>query len=238
MRALYIIAIVFALVGCRSEVQPLAIQTVEQEGETLSLPALLADPAHWSGRRITLIAPLPTGSDGRVLVPFLTELELEASNATPGAQSGLWLAEPLPTTVAGKVDEGPNVLKLRGRLSPPGAYGTGGSFAYQFSAQSVSLLAPERTTLRALAENPRSLDGLVLEVEGSLLAEAEGAILAEEAAAGGVPSTAARQIKLRPTWDEAALEGLQQRGGVRYGRVVVLGWWQAGVLTPFSIRPA
>ena len=235
MRILSVLALTLVLAGCRSEAPPLVIQTAEVDAGVVSIPALLDEPARWSGQLVTLIAPLAGGPQGRVLVPFLPADETNSS--TPDTGRAVWLAEPLPAPVAAQVGEGPIVLKLRGRLSPPGAYGTEGSFPYQFSAQSASLLLPERTTLPNLAANPHSLDSVVLEIEGSLLADAEGAILADEAAPGGIPTSAARQIKLRRTWDDAALEELQQRGDVRYGPVVVVGWWQAGLMTPFMIRP-
>ncbi len=235
MRILNIIALTLVLAGCRSEAPPLVMVTAESEAGVVSLPTLMDEPAQWSGRLVTLIAPLAGGPQGRVLVPFLSSDGTDRSTLDPG--QAVWLAEPLPAAVTAQAGEGPIVLKLRGRLSPPGAYGTEGRFPYQFSAESTSLLLPERTTLRNLAANPHSLDGVVLEVEGSLLADPEGAILAEQAAPGGIPTSEARQIKLRRTWDDAALEGLQQRGDVRYGAVVVVGWWQAGHMTPFMIRP-
>ncbi|HSH77046.1 MAG TPA: hypothetical protein VLA19_00780, partial [Herpetosiphonaceae bacterium] len=122
------------------------------------------EPARWSGQLVTLIAPLAGGLQGRVLVPFLPTDGANSSMPAPDPGRAVWLAEPLPATVAAQAGEGPIVLKLRGRLSPPGAYGTDGSFPYQFSAESTSLLLPERTTLPNLAANPHSLDGVLLEI--------------------------------------------------------------------------
>ena len=194
-------------------------------------------PERWSGRPITLIAPLPGGAASQILAPGLASDEDAAAEPLDDPSQSLWLAEPLPISVTTSAADGPIYLKLRGQLSPPGAYGAGARFPYQFSTDSAARLEAERTTLANLAENPNALDGALLEVSGTLLVNAQGALMTEEVSGGGVPVAGARQIKLRGTPPEAALAGLQQRGEVRYGPVTIVGWWQDGALAPFLTGP-
>ena len=183
---------------------------------------------------MTLIAPLTGGPTGRVLGP---EPIGASGNATPPADTAgaIWLADPLPAAIAAKIPPGTAYLKLRGRLSPPGAYGTDARFAYQFSAETVAVLKPERTTVANLADHPRAIDGALLEVSGTLLAKTNGALLADKVSQRGLPEANARQIKLREPLQAETITELQRSGEVRYGPVTVVGWWQDGVLAPFSL---
>ncbi|MDQ5854639.1 MAG: hypothetical protein M3380_21725 [Chloroflexota bacterium] len=244
MRYLYSLAICFLLAACGPQPPPAPLEeTTEETAETagpaavVALPALMQAPEQWSGRQITLIAPLAGGPERRVLGPGFSAEGEDAPVAIDDPRRSLWLADPLPPAVTSQLVEGANYLKLRGRLSPPGAYGTGERFLYQFSADAASLLTPERTTLTNLAGNRRALDAALLEVEGTLLATSQGALVTTAISAGGVPAPGTRQVKLGALPDQRILDALEQSGEVRYGPVTIVGWWQGGLLTPFLVRP-
>jgi hypothetical protein len=231
MRVLSIFAIILTLCACGASPAPPTPVAVRQ-GAILPLPALMQAPERWSGRQMILIAPLTGGPTGRVLGAEAIGASGTATGDTTGA---IWLADPLPGTIAAKIAPGTVYLKLRGRLSPPGAYGMDARFAYQFSAETVAVLKPERTTLANLADHPRAIDGALLEVSGTLLARTNDALLADKVTQRGLPEANARQIKLREPLRAATLAGLQRSGEVSYGPVTVVGWWQDGVLAPFSL---
>jgi hypothetical protein len=146
------------------------------------------------------------------------------------------LAAPLPEKVVSLLVKGMSYLKLRGRLSPPGGYGTDARYLYQFTAETVSIIAPERTTLANVADNLRSMDGALLELTGILLIGGDGTLMVETLNRGGVPPSNARQVKIRGITPEQVLPSLEQHGAVRFGQVTATGWMQGGVLTPFAIR--
>ncbi len=240
MRLFIALICVLALAGCTNGAPPAVLPTAAmgtpQLPATLSLPALMAEPEQWVGRQMTLIAPIASAADNRVLVPAFT------INGTPiGVDDGkrsLWLAEPLPEQTVAKLGDGVNVLKLRGQLSPPGAYGSDGRFSYQFTATSATLNPAERTTVASLAENPGAFDGVLLRVDCFILAKSGDILLVDELSEGGVPSTRARQIKLQNVPDQQLFSELQQSGEVRYGAVTITGWWGNSAMTPFEVSPS
>jgi hypothetical protein len=239
MRWIVLFFCTFVLAGCANEAQPPVIPTANlatpELPATLSLPALMAAPERYAGRSLTLVAPVATGAGSRVLVPG-TNVDGTPLGVNDGARS-LWLAEPLPEQTTAEFGDGLNFLKLRGELSPPGAYGSDGRFPYQFSADTAALVQPERTTVANLAENPQAIDDVLLEVRCFILATAEGILLVDEVSTGGIPSERARQIKLHDIPDRQLLNRLQQSGAVRYGEVVVMGWWNDATMTAFEIVP-
>ena len=237
MRPLYILLACLILPACSSPVPPAPTQAPVEQPVSLSLGELMQAPERWSGRLITLIAPLHGDATSRILAPGPASQDGPSNEPVGNPSQSLWLAEPLPSSVAARIGDGPTYLKLRGRLSPPGAFGADTRFPYQFSAENAAVIEPERTTLANLAENPTALDGALLEVSGTLLVNEQDALLTEEESGGGVPATGARQIKLRGSPPEAALAALQQRGEVRYGSVIIVGWWQDGALAPFLTTP-
>ncbi len=196
----------------------------------LSLVDVLAAPEQWIGKKVTMIAPIRGGKGSREL--GIAPADTASSNPAPL----LWLADPLPEGVAAKLPDGLGYLKLVGTVSPPGAYGTDGRFPYQFEAETAAAIEAGRTSLQHLTANPHAFDGAVLELSGILIAAPDGALLTDNISPGGVPGADARQIKLRMASIEG-LPGLQTRGDVRYGPVMLSGWWQNNVLTPFEIRP-
>ena len=205
----------------------------------LALPLLMETPQQWSGRELTLIAPLPEGKQGRVLAPAMLSPDGRSVTLLDDPRKALWLAAPLPANITAKAGEGPTFLKLRGRLSPPGGYGTDARYVYQFSADTITLLEAEDVTLPNLADNQRAFDGSLLRIQGILLAGTQSAVLATQTGAGGIPPANARQIKLRGPLEPRFLEGLQQSGEVRYGPATIVGWWQSNALTPFLVgQPA
>lgn len=234
---LLVAALIFSLVGCSRGGPPApqqAATAATESGALLALPMLMQAPERWIGLEILVVAALD-GPDGRVLSSAL----LPGSNGVTlvdDPRTSLWLSEPLPAAMQERLRAGPNYLKLRGRLSPPGAYGTDARYLYQFSVAATSVLQPERAGLARVADNPRAFEGALLEMEGLLLAGAEGTLIVDTASAGGVPAPNARQIKLRDLIDQQIPADLQQSGAVRFGPVRVTGWWHEGVLTPFLVR--
>lgn len=190
----------------------------------LSSVDLMSAPEQWVGRQVTLIALITGDRDPRIL-----------GTAAGGDNQQLWLAEPLPQATTAKLSKDTAVLKLRGKLSPPGGYGPDAKFPYQFAAESAVVVEVGRPSLQALAANPRAFDRTALALDGTLIATGGSAILADDVSPGGVPAANAHQIKLRQV-DSAALTGLRRQGEVRFGAVSILGWWQDGTLDPFSIR--
>jgi len=210
---------------------PLPLPSRPQAEPTLTLSTLLSEPQRWSGRPITLIAPARLSDGQRVLTPQL--------GLSDGAEhSSLWLAEAPPATIINRLPDGAGYLKLRGRLSPPGAFGRDQRYTYQFVADELAVLEPERTTVANLADNPLAIDGVLLAVDGTLLVRDDSALLVDRVSAGGVPETDARQIKLpRAAIDAATVAGFERSGDVRWGPVRVTGWWQDGAMALFAIEP-
>ena len=234
LRFLVLLALIGLLAACAAQ-PPAVLQTPTAPSRevVVALPIVLAEPQRWSGKELTLIAPVRVNADERVLTLALTQ---KAATATASSASGIWLAGPLPDDIRSKLKGNTGVLKLRGELSPPGAYGREQRFPYQFTAASIAVLQSERTTLVNLAENPRALDRILLRVEGTLLAQRDSALLVDQVSEGGVPLAGGHQIKLsREQLEPGFLQSLSRSGDVRWGQVEVVGWWQDGTLTPFEI---
>ncbi len=207
---------------------PLPRVVTPEANVVVPLPAVLEAPQQWSGRTITLIAPVWHHSEGRVLAL--------ASPSAQGAKAAIWLAQPLPEDVQGELRQGTSLLKLQGVLSPSGAYGTEQRFPYQFTADRAAALIPERTTIANLALNPRALDQILLRLTGTLLARPDAALLVDEVSEGGVPLASAKQLKVpHSAIDQTVLESFKSAGDVRWGAVEIVGWWQNGALTPLTI---
>ncbi|HEX6288563.1 MAG TPA: hypothetical protein VFZ66_05195 [Herpetosiphonaceae bacterium] len=224
------------LAACANELPPaLPTPTVAPRAVVVPITSVLAEPQRWSGQTITVVAPTMVKNDDRVLMSALADSPV----SSPGqAQQMIWLAEPPPDAIRSQLTDGTGVLKVRGQLSPPGAYGREQRFPYQISPESVEVLQPERTTLVNLVQNPRALDRILLTVEGTLLAQQSSALLVDKVSEGGVP-VGLNQIKLPyATIDQALLDRLKRSGEVRWGAVHVIGWWQDGTLTPFKITLA
>lgn len=233
---LILLSSVMALVwtACASTPPPTLPTPTIVRTEVVALPALLAAPQQWSGKPIVLIAPVQMRGDDRVLA-----FEPPSAEASPDqTRNMVWLADPLPPTVQEALPNKQGVIKLQGTLSPPGAYGREQRFTYQFSAKAVQVLQPERTTLANLAENPRALDQILLQVEGTLLVQSDTALLTDAVSTGGVPTAQGRQIKLpRTSITNEVVDGLKPSGDVRWGAVRLIGWWQDGTMLPLSVTP-
>lgn len=228
-----LLPLLLLLCACAGQA-PAPLPSSAQPGreETLTLAVLLGEPQRWSGQHITLIAPALLSPSERILT---TRLGPTASSN----DTSLWLADAPPELVMEQLNDGAGFLKLRGRLSPPGAFGLDQRFTYQFVADELAVLVPERTTVANLADNPRAIDRVLLAVSGTLLLRGESALLVDHVSSGGVPQTAARQIKLpRGAIDAAAVSGFRRSGDVSWGPVRVVGWWQNAGITPFSVEPA
>ena len=210
---------------------PLPLPSATQREETLTLQTLLSEPQRWSGQPITLITPALLSESEQLLTS-------RPARTSQTARTSIWLADATSDTVRDQLDNGAGYLKLRGRLSPPGAYGRDQRFTYQFVADEIDVLDPERTTIANLADNPRAIDGVLLAVSGTLLLRGNSALLVDRVSAGGVPEPEARQIKLpRNAIDTDALAGLQRSGDVGWGPVRVTGWWENGAMAPFAVEP-
>jgi hypothetical protein len=221
------------LAACASEVPPaLPTPTILPRAVVLPITAVLAEPQRWSGQEITIVASLVLQGDDRILIASAEDVGNSADIAPAQA---IWLEEAPPESIRSAVLSGNTILKLRGTLSPPGAYGRDQRFPYQISAEQIETLQAERTTLANLAQNPRSLDRILLSVEGTLLTEPSSALLTDQVSEGGVP-TGLHQIKLRGTsLNQTLLDRMESSGEVRWGKVAITGWWQDGTLTPFKI---
>lgn len=224
--------LLIVLSGCASAPRPsIPTPTQPPRESVVALPTVLAEPQRWSGQSLVLVAPVQPGEERRVLT--LDRADTSGSQS----QSAIWLAQPLPDPILSQLGLDGGVVRLRGTLSPPGAYGRDQQFTYQFSVEQADLLQPERTTLANLAENPRALDRVLLRLEGTLLVQREAALLVDRVSAGGVPLASGRQIKLpRAALDDQTVAALNRSGEVRWGAVEVIGWWQDGALTPFVIH--
>lgn len=230
--------LVIVLSGCASASGPgLPTPTIQQREAIVALPAMLAEPQRWSGQQVILVAPVQAGEAGQVLTAQLTS----NSSATPASElrtSAIWLSQPLPEAITRQSGTDLAVVRLRGTLSPPGAYGRDEQFSYQFSVERADLLQPERTTIANLATNPGALDRISLLLEGTLLVQRDAALLIDRVSARGLPATDSRSVKLsRRAIDEHLLAQLTRSGEVRWGSVQLVGWWQDGTLIPFAITP-
>lgn len=232
-RVTLLVTLVWFLGACApNQPVPLPVASLQAANAVAVLPAVLAEPQQWSGRELTLISPVYDDGDNRLLaVPLPTSIEkVEETNA-------IWLAQPLPADVRQQLTAENTIVKLRGVLSPPGAYGRDQQFAYQFVAEQAAVITPERTTIANLALNPQALDQILLRLDGTLLADPEGALLVDEVGAGGVPKASGHHIKLvRAALDPTLVASLAGTDNVRWGRVEIIGWWQNGALTPLAIN--
>lgn len=234
-RMLMLSVLPIVVAGCVSGPPPaLPTPTPIPPTPVLSIADVLAEPQRWSGQEIVLIAQMGVQGAEQILTAGLggnDPAEVQPNQA-------IWLAEPPGAEIRSQVQTGGSIVKIRGRLSPPGAYGRDQQFPYQISAAQIDALAPERTTLSNLAQNPQALDQVLLTVEGTLLAQQNAALLTDQVSEGGVP-TGQHQIKLsRTTIDQAVFDKLKSSGEVRWGEVQVIGWWQDATLTPFKITLA
>ncbi len=235
LRLLALMVLLALLAACAGDPPPaLPTPTPLPRAVVLPITALLAEPQRWSGQSITVVGPVVLTSEDRVLLARMGD------SATAITQTGkaIWIEQQPPDTITSQLSNGTGLLKIRGKLSPPGAYGREQRFPYQISAETIEALKPEQTTLINLAQNPRALDRILLTVEGTLLAQKNSALLTDKVSEGGVP-VGTHQIKLpNADVDPDLLAQLKSSGEVRWGAVQVLGWWQDGALTPFRITLA
>lgn len=222
--------------GCASGPPPaLPTPTALPRTPVLSITDVLAEPQRWSGQEVIVVALAGLQGEDQVLTASPGNADNPA--AVPPDQA-IWLAELPPSEIQTQAQAGDNIVKIRGRISPPGAYGRDQQYPYQISAEKIEVLAPERTTLANLAQNPQALDQVLLALEGTLLAQQNSALLTDQVSEGGVP-TGQHQIKLsRTTIDQAVLNAMKSSGEVRWGKVQAIGWWQDGTLTAFKITLA
>ena len=160
---------------------PLPLPSATQREETLTLQTLLSEPQRWSGQPITLITPALLSESEQLLTS-------RPARTSQTARTSIWLADAPSDTVRDQLNNGAGYLKLRGGLSPPGAYGRDQRFTYQFVADEIDVLDPERTTIANLADNPRAMDGVLLAVSGTLLLRGDSALLVDRVSAGAVPN--------------------------------------------------
>lgn len=225
------------LTGCVGSSPPvIESPTATPRPPTVALPALVAEPQQWSGQEMTLIAPVLLKDDERFLTPVLP-YDAHERAASQQVDRHIWLAEPLPENIRRQLDDGMGLLRLKGRLSPPGAYGTEQRFPYQFSASEIEVVEPERSTIANLVLNPHALNGMALQLDGILIARSDSALLADTVSEGGVPTAAGSELKLDPAvLPPELLQQLEESGDVRWGPVRVMGWWQDRIFTPLQIR--
>jgi hypothetical protein len=228
---MFIALLVFVVACAPNQPTPLP-QASAPVNAVVVLPVIIDSLQQWSGREFTLITPVKVSDQDRVLV-VNPETSGEAGTQM---MNGIWLAEPLSSEIEGGLNGGKGIVKLKGRLSPPGAYGKNQQYPYQFTVEQGSLLAAERSTIANLALNPSALDGVLLRLEGTMLVRSDAALLVDKVSEGGVPQADAHQIKLQHvSLDEAAQRSFTRNGDVQWGAVDVVGWWQDGALTVFAL---
>lgn len=230
---LFLVVILIVFVGCAPNRPTPLPQASTQVNEVVALPTIIDSLQQWSGKEFTLITPVHINEQDRVLAVNLknNDDETEMSN-------GIWLAEPLSADVEAGLKEGTGVVKLRGVLSPPGAYGRNQQFPYQFTTQQAVILMPERSTIANLALNPSALNQVLLRLEGTMLVRPDAALLVDKVSEGGVPQADGHQIKLqRVKLDEVVERSFTRKGDVQWGAVEIVGWWQDGTLTMMSLTP-
>ncbi|MEO7911765.1 MAG: hypothetical protein ABIV47_19130 [Roseiflexaceae bacterium] len=153
----------------------------------------------------------------------------------------IWLGPNVETSAAqlraaGALQFAP--VRVQGRLEGPGAYGPSRDYRYQIIGPSIEVIATQETTINDLLDHSASYENRLIRLVGNLIAGNSSALLVDQLGAGGLPLPKARQIKLpTPLQDRALLDRLKSvsGGSIRYGRVQVEGFWQAGVLVPLSI---
>lgn len=235
-RMLVLSVLALLVAGCASGPPPaLPTPTALPRTPVLSITDVLAEPQRWSGQEIIVVALVGLQGEDQVLTASLGNAD---NPATVPPDQAIWLAEPPPSEIQSQAQAGDNIVKLRGRISPPGAYGRDQQYPYQISTEKIEVLAPERTTLANLAQNPQALDQVLLALEGTLLAQQNSALLTDQVSEGGVP-IGQHQIKLSRTMiDQTVFNAMKSSGEVRWGQVQVTGWWQDGTLTAFKITLA
>lgn len=235
-RMLVLSVLALLVAGCASGPPPaLPTPTALPRTPVLSITDVLAEPQRWSGQEIIVVALVGLQGEDQVLTASLGNAD---NPATVPPDQAIWLAEPPPSEIQSQAQAGENIVKLRGRISPPGAYGRDQQYPYQISTEKIEVLAPERTTLANLAQNPQALDQVLLALEGTLLAQQNSALLTDQVSEGGVP-IGQHQIKLSRTMiDQTVFNAMKSSGEVRWGQVQVTGWWQDGTLTAFKITLA
>lgn len=235
-RMLVLSVLALLVAGCASGPPPaLPTPTALPRTPVLSITDVLAEPQRWSGQEIIVVALVGLQGEDQVLTASLGNAD---NPGTVPPDQAIWLAEPPPSEIQSQAQAGDNIVKLRGRISPPGAYGRDQQYPYQISTEKIEVLAPERTTLANLAQNPQALDQVLLALEGTLLAQQNSALLTDQVSEGGVP-IGQHQIKLSRTMiDQTVFNAMKSSGEVRWGQVQVTGWWQDGTLTAFKITLA
>jgi hypothetical protein len=115
-------------------------------------------------------------------------------------------------------------VEVRGRISD----GSGGPL---LTVQSLEAVTPRPTALDELAglSGPR-----LVQIDAELLAAGGSTLLVSELTAGGVPTAASLQFKVRLA-DDGQLPPLTTSGAVGYAPVTVLALWRDGLLTGLTV---
>lgn len=214
--------ILLFVAGCGTTPPPAALPTTVAPS-VIALPTLLAAPQLWVGRETTLIAPINTTNAERMLVlPNDDGLRV-------------WLAQPLSAPQQQRLRDNLGFVKVRGQLSPPGGYGSNGDYAYQFVAQSATVIEVQPLSVATLADQRSALNGVLVAVGGAVVSTPTEALLVERISAGGVPDATAPQIKLAGPLPGAIQAQLQRGGTASYGAVEIVGWWADNELAVLQV---
>lgn len=161
----------------------------------------------------------------RLLVPALSFM-------APGGPVPL-LTSPAEAVVVDRRPEG-ELLEAQGISYGPARI-TGrvvaGESGRMLEVQHSKVINPRSVSLQALVAG--GFEGVVVEVEGTLLARPGSLLLVSAVGPGGVPESGAAQAKVvAPVPDEPLLGRLQgsPEGQVRYGAVRAVGLWSGNAL--------
>jgi hypothetical protein len=227
--------LLFGLAGCGAQSGPSPVAPAP------TLPMVREALASQAGGAFEAIGYLYRTPAGDSLIGALS---LGApGSAVPLADGGqIWLAQPpaLPADSTPEAVGGASyiIVRARGQLAPPGAYGPAGAYRYQLSQASLKPLSVRDLTIPLLLSNAPIYSNQPVRISGQLLLSQKTALLIERIGSGGVPDSSALQIKLSGPIDSAALSAqLTAAGDARFGPVQVIGIWRNGALAPLLIRP-
>jgi hypothetical protein len=221
--------------------QPAALPTAIPVA-LLSISDALGASAAQPQQEVTTAGYILIDGTGAALVEGLTFTAEGAPHPLSNSAIQLWLGAEAGKTVRGALRTAGGlqygIVRVRGQLEGPGAYGAGGEYRYQLIPSAIEPLAAQETTIAELLDHPSGYQDRLVRVVGSLLASDTSALLVDHLSAGGLPEPKARQVKLRtPLHDQELLNRLKRTsaGTIRFGQVEVEGFWHNGLIVPLSI---
>jgi hypothetical protein len=221
MRSMLMFLILILIVGCSQQATqprtPLPDQTINAL-DTVAPATNVAVVGYLmqTAQGVQLVSGVSFASDPPVALEAATTLALPNLVADPA-----WFDA-----------YGFGLVRVRGALERDG---TG---ALRIDEAQVEPIVPRSVRLSELLASSATSEGQLLQVRGELLGGRGTDLLVEELGPGGVPTAAARQIKLvTAAEDPALLRRLVNTGSAYYGSVEVIGIWRGGVIHALTIMP-